>query len=337
MQPFKPYFRGEEEPPARRLTSLPEVLPHGRHRGRRHHHAPPHLLRDARQLLALATTSSRARPSSRWSCRLRASGSTPSDIWITVFGGDDELGLGPDEEAIECWRAIGVPDERIVQLGRDDNFWQSGPAGPCGPCSELYLDRGLDFGARRRPPRRRHRALPRVLEPRVHAVRPARGRLADPAADARTSTPASGSTAWRRSSRAWSRSSRPTSFGRSWARRGALGPQLRPGRGDHPRAADPRRPRPRRGLPDGRRRGAVERGARLRAAPDHAPRDAAGPCARHRAAPSCRSSYERVRGGDGRRLPRPASASGRPSSAGRAPRRRASAARSSRASACWPS
>src|SRR3954466_14195057 len=68
------------------------------------------------------------------------------DIWITVFGGDDELGLGPDEEAIEAWRAVGVPDERIVPLGREDNFWQSGPTGPCGPCSELYLDRGPDWG-----------------------------------------------------------------------------------------------------------------------------------------------------------------------------------------------
>ena len=40
------------------------------------------------------------------------------DIWITVFGGDEELGLGPDGEAIEHWRAVGVPDERIVLLGR---------------------------------------------------------------------------------------------------------------------------------------------------------------------------------------------------------------------------
>ena len=40
-----------------------------------------------------------------------------------------------------------MPEERIVLLGREDNFWQAGPTGPCGPCSELYLDRGEEFGA----------------------------------------------------------------------------------------------------------------------------------------------------------------------------------------------
>ncbi|HZB76366.1 MAG TPA: alanine--tRNA ligase, partial [Solirubrobacteraceae bacterium] len=53
---------------------------------------------------------------------------------------------GPDEEAIDAWLAIGVPRERIVPCPRSENFWQAGPTGPCGPCSELYLDRGLDWG-----------------------------------------------------------------------------------------------------------------------------------------------------------------------------------------------
>src|SRR6476646_3114200 len=73
-------------------------------------------------------------------------GMDPERIWVTVFGGDEELGLGPDEEAIEVWGGLGLPDERIVRLGREDNFWQAGPTGPCGPCSELYLDRGEEFG-----------------------------------------------------------------------------------------------------------------------------------------------------------------------------------------------
>jgi alanyl-tRNA synthetase len=71
----------------------------------------------------------------------------PGRIWATVFGGDEELGLGPDTEAIEIWKSVGLPEERIVLLGREDNFWQAGPSGPCGPCSELYLDRGEEFGA----------------------------------------------------------------------------------------------------------------------------------------------------------------------------------------------
>ncbi len=55
-------------------------------------------------------------------------------------------GSGPDHDAIEAWLEIGVPRERIVECPRSENFWQAGPTGPCGPCSELYLDRGLEFG-----------------------------------------------------------------------------------------------------------------------------------------------------------------------------------------------
>ena len=65
---------------------------------------------------------------------------------MTVFEGDEELGLGLDEEAIEAWLAVGVPRERIVPCPRSENFWQAGPTGPCGPCSELYLDRGVQWG-----------------------------------------------------------------------------------------------------------------------------------------------------------------------------------------------
>ncbi len=65
---------------------------------------------------------------------------------MSVFGGDEELGLGPDTEAIEIWKAAGIPVERIVELPRSENFWQAGLTGPCGPCAEMYLDRGAEFG-----------------------------------------------------------------------------------------------------------------------------------------------------------------------------------------------
>jgi alanyl-tRNA synthetase len=81
-----------------------------------------------------------------WTLSREGFGFDEDDIWITVFAGDEQLGLGPDEEAIEAWLEVGVPRERIVELPRSENFWQAGPTGPCGPCSELYLDRGLEFG-----------------------------------------------------------------------------------------------------------------------------------------------------------------------------------------------
>ncbi|HEY8865984.1 MAG TPA: alanine--tRNA ligase, partial [Solirubrobacteraceae bacterium] len=81
-----------------------------------------------------------------WELSLEGFGFDPERIWITVFEGDNELGIGPDEEAIAAWESVGVPRERIVACSRSENFWQSGPTGPCGPCSELYYDRGLEWG-----------------------------------------------------------------------------------------------------------------------------------------------------------------------------------------------
>src|SRR5579875_1379876 len=82
-----------------------------------------------------------------WELSLEGFGFRAEDIWVTVFAGDDELGVGPDEEAIEAWLEIGVPRERIVECPRSENWWELPPPGPCGPCSELYLDRGPEFGS----------------------------------------------------------------------------------------------------------------------------------------------------------------------------------------------
>jgi alanyl-tRNA synthetase len=145
MQPFKPYFRGEEKPPHNRLTSCQKcfrtvdidvVGTTKRH------------LTFFEMLGNFSIGDYFKEGAVKFATELSTEGFGLDfeRIWITVFGGDEELGLGPDEEAIACWRAVGVPDERIVLLGRDDNFWQAGPTGPCGPCSELYYDRGPAFG-----------------------------------------------------------------------------------------------------------------------------------------------------------------------------------------------
>ncbi|HET6999362.1 MAG TPA: alanine--tRNA ligase [Solirubrobacterales bacterium] len=146
MQPFKPYFLGRAKPPGPRLadvqkcfrtTDIEEVGNTARHL-------------TFFEMLGNWSFGDYFKAESipwGWELSTEGFGMDPERIWVTVFGGDEEIGLGRDEEAIEIWRRVGVPDERIVQLGREDNFWQAGPTGPCGPCSELYLDRGIEFGA----------------------------------------------------------------------------------------------------------------------------------------------------------------------------------------------
>jgi alanyl-tRNA synthetase len=67
-------------------------------------------------------------------------------IWVSVHAGDPELGLGPDEVAIELWEQAGMPPERIVRLPSSENFWSVGGPGPCGPDSEIYFDWGEERG-----------------------------------------------------------------------------------------------------------------------------------------------------------------------------------------------
>ncbi|HEY1594176.1 MAG TPA: alanine--tRNA ligase [Thermoleophilaceae bacterium] len=147
MQPFQPFFRGDEQPPRVRLTSCQKVF---RTTDIENVGLTARHLTFFQMLgnFSFGDYFKQGAVDAAWELSTSADGFgfDPEQIWVTVFGGDEELGIGPDDEAIECWHKVGVPDSRIVLLGRDDNFWQAGPTGPCGPCSELYLDRGLDFG-----------------------------------------------------------------------------------------------------------------------------------------------------------------------------------------------
>ncbi len=146
MQPLKPYFLGREKPPAPMLTSCQKCFrtPDIDHVGS--------TLRHLTFFEMLGNFSIGAYFKAEairyaWDLSLEVFGFDPNDIWVTVFAGEEALGLGPDEEAIELWLAVGVPRERIVACPRSENFWEAGPVGPSGPCSELYIDRGLSFGA----------------------------------------------------------------------------------------------------------------------------------------------------------------------------------------------
>jgi alanyl-tRNA synthetase len=145
MHPLKPYFLGREAPPAPRLTSCQKCFRtvDVENVGNTNRHLTffemlgnfsigDYFKADAIELA--------------WKLSLEVFGFEANDIWVTVFEGDEQLGLGADEEAIELWRARGVAAERIVRCPRSENFWQAGPTGPCGPCSELYLDRGAHIG-----------------------------------------------------------------------------------------------------------------------------------------------------------------------------------------------
>ena len=287
MHPLKPYFLGQEVPPAPRLTSCQKVF---------RTVDIDNVGNTARHLtffemlgnFSFGDYFKREAIAFAWELSREVFGFREQDIWVTVFEGDEELGLGPDEEAIECWVELGMPRERIVECPRSENFWQAGPTGPCGPCSELYLDRGPAYGSDTDRPGRRDRALPGVLEPGVHAVRPAplRRRFGQRAA-------AAAGEQHRHRPRAQSHGRDPAGeavrvrdrpvHAADRTRRGALRHRLRGRVRERPRPAGARRPRPREHVPDRRRRRSLQRGPRLRPAQGDAARHPPGPRARARA------------------------------------------------------
>jgi alanyl-tRNA synthetase len=146
MHPLKPYFLGEEAPPSPRLASCQKVfrtVDIDNVGNTTRHLTFFEMLGNfsfgdyfKEEAIAMALELS-----------VDGFGLALDEIWVTVFAGDGELGLGADTEAIDRWLELGIPRERIVECPRSENFWQAGPTGPCGPCSELYVDRGVDRGS----------------------------------------------------------------------------------------------------------------------------------------------------------------------------------------------
>jgi alanyl-tRNA synthetase len=145
MHPLKPYFLGQETPPAPRLASCQKcfrTVDIDNVGNTTRHLTFFEMLGN----FSFGDYFKREAIQFAWEMSLDVFSLHADDIWVTVFAGDQELGLGPDEEAIEHWLEVGVPRERIIECSRSENFWQAGPTGPCGPSSELYLDRGIEFG-----------------------------------------------------------------------------------------------------------------------------------------------------------------------------------------------
>ncbi|CAM4368644.1 alanine--tRNA ligase [Palleronia rufa] len=73
-----------------------------------------------------------------WTLLTREFGIDPDKLLVTVYH--------TDEEAVAIWKkTAGLPDDRIIRIATDDNFWSAGPTGPCGPCTEIFYDHGPDI------------------------------------------------------------------------------------------------------------------------------------------------------------------------------------------------
>ena len=152
MQPLKPYFLGEKEPPSPLLVTAQKCMRAG---GKQND--LDDVGRTARHLsffemlgnFSFGRYFKDGAIDLAWEFVLDHMGFEPDRLWTTVFAGDPDVGLGEDEVAIAGWERVGVPRERIVGLPRSENFWQAADTGPCGPCSEIYYDRGEERGCGR--------------------------------------------------------------------------------------------------------------------------------------------------------------------------------------------
>jgi len=142
MQQFVPYLSGKVEPPYRRALSVQKCFRTTDIEGvgDASHHTFFEMLGN------WSFGDYYKQESIDWALELLTKhyGINQNFLWVTVFGGEKEI--PKDEEAIKIWHSCGIPEERIVLLGMDDNFWGPiGSIGPCGPCTEIFVDRGEKF------------------------------------------------------------------------------------------------------------------------------------------------------------------------------------------------
>ena len=137
MAPLKPYFAGVETPPKKRMTTCQKCIRTNdiENVGKTARHGT-----FFEMLGNFSFGDYFKKESLQWGWEFCTEWlHMPEEkLWATIYEDDDE--------AFEIWRdIIGMPEEKIIRLGKDDNFWEIG-LGPCGPCSEIYYDRGPEWG-----------------------------------------------------------------------------------------------------------------------------------------------------------------------------------------------
>ena len=137
MTPMKPWFKGEEEPPRRRVCTCQKCIRTGdiENVGKTARHGTYFEMLgnfsfgDYFKHEAIAWS---------WEFLTDVVGLEPDRLYPSIYLDDDE--------AFDIWnKEVGIPAERIFRFGKEDNFWEHG-SGPCGPCSEIYYDRGPEYG-----------------------------------------------------------------------------------------------------------------------------------------------------------------------------------------------
>ncbi|XP_011878135.1 PREDICTED: alanine--tRNA ligase, mitochondrial [Vollenhovia emeryi] len=75
-----------------------------------------------------------------WDLLTNVYGIPEERLYVTYFGGNEELGISPDLECKDIWLRLGLPECKVLPFGMRDNFWEMGVSGPCGPCTEIHVD-----------------------------------------------------------------------------------------------------------------------------------------------------------------------------------------------------
>ena len=145
MAPMKPWFTGEQEPPRRRVTTCQKCIRTGdiENIGKTARHGTYFEM-----LGNFSFGDYFKRDAIHWAWEFLTSpewvGLEADRLYPSVFAGNETTPA--DDEAFAIWRdEIGIPEDRIFKFGKEDNFWEHG-SGPCGPCSEIYYDRGPEWG-----------------------------------------------------------------------------------------------------------------------------------------------------------------------------------------------
>ncbi|NLP47627.1 MAG: alanine--tRNA ligase [Clostridiales bacterium] len=137
MAPMKKYFTGEAKPPSLRVTTCQKCIrtPDIEIVGKTSRHATYFEMLGN---FSFGDYFKREAIEWAWDFSVNTVGLSPDEIYISVYEEDDET--------YDIWKnKIGIAKEKIVRLGKEDNFWELGP-GPCGPCTEMYHDKGVEYG-----------------------------------------------------------------------------------------------------------------------------------------------------------------------------------------------